>query len=325
MARKFGKAQNSIAYTIDELFDEYIEEKKAKNLSASTIRNYRHSYKAFLEYHEINPEATAIESLTLPHFYKWINHMKQNEVRPQSINHYLRDWRTFLNWCHEREKLREPIKIKEIEAQEELPKMYDDDELAAMLQKPREGDSFSDWRTWAAISTIYATGLRAKSLCSLCWEDISFEREEITIEHQKNKKAGILPLTSALANTLKDYRRIYTAASGEKPEPGDWLFPSTTGGQLTVSGLNQAIERYCKHLGIAAHGAHSIRHNFARDMILNGAGEYRLQRYLQHSNIQMSQHYVKLFSSDLKKNAEEFSPLDNAKKKATRTSKFTKK
>ena len=325
MAKKFNKPTTGYAQTIDEAFTEFIEEKEANNISKATIRNYKHSFNAFLNYHEIDAETAALTAITLQQFYKWINHMKQNEVRPTSINHYLRDWRTFLNWCYNREKIQEAIKVKEIEAQEELPKMYDDEDMAKMLVKPREGDSFSDWRSWAIISLIYATGLRAATVCHLCWEDISFEREEIVIERQKNKKAGVLPLTPALANTLKEYRRIYISSSGEKPEPTDWLFPSTTGGQFTVSGLGQSIGRYCKHLGIDGHGAHSIRHNFARDMILNGAGEYRLQRYLQHSSIQMSQHYVKLFSSDLKKNAEEFSPLDNAKKKASRTSKFSKK
>lgn len=246
--------------------------------------------------------------------------MKNNEVRPQSINHYLRDWRTFLNWCKEREMIQEPIQIKEIEVQEGLPKMYSDDEMAVMLEKPRPGDGFSDWRTWAVVSTVYATGLRAATLCSLKLEDLNFQREEIIIQQQKNKKAGILPLTAALANVLREYIKRWLRDA----EPTDWLFPSITGEQFTVGALNHSIGRYCQARGIAAHGIHSIRHNFARDMILNGAGEYRLQRYLQHSNIQMSQHYVKLFSSDLKKDAEEFSPLDNAKKKSRRTSQFKK-
>lgn len=59
-------------------------------------------------------------------------------------------------------------------------------------------------------------------------------------------------------------------------------------------------------------------------MIVNGSGEFRLQQYLQHSSIQMSQHYVKLFSQDLKKDAVEYNPLDQLKKKASRTGRFKK-
>lgn len=316
--RKFIKPQD-INITIDEAFEQFIEEKTANNLSKSTIRNYNQSYLAFYEYHNLN-STTLLEEIQMPMVYKWINHLKNNEVRSQSINHYLRDLRTFFNWCYHREHIQEPIKIREIEVQEGLPKMYTDEEMAIMLEKPRAGDGFSDWRSWAIISTVYATGLRASTLCALTLEDINFTREEISIERQKNKKSGILPLTPALANTLKEYIKKWM----KDAEPTDWLFPSITGEQFNVGALNHSIARYCEGRGIKGHGIHSIRHNFARDMIINGAGEYRLQRYLQHSNIQMSQHYVKLFSSDLKKDAEEFSPLDNIKKKAKRTSAFKK-
>lgn len=316
--RKFVKPQD-INITIDEAFEQFIEEKTANNLSKSTIRNYNQSYLAFYEYHNLN-STTLLEEIQMPMVYKWINHLKNNEVRSQSINHYLRDLRTFFNWCYHREHIQEPIKIREIEVQEGLPKMYTDEEMAIMLEKPRAGDGFSDWRSWAIISTVYATGLRASTLCALTLEDINFTREEISIERQKNKKSGILPLTPALANTLKEYIKKWM----KDAEPTDWLFPSITGEQFNVGALNHSIARYCEGRGIKGHGIHSIRHNFARDMIINGAGEYRLQRYLQHSNIQMSQHYVKLFSSDLKKDAEEFSPLDNIKKKAKRTSAFKK-
>jgi integrase/recombinase XerD len=319
MAKRKFKQALDIRETLDEAFEEFMEEKTANNLSKSTLRNYRQSYDTFYKYHNLSA-GTLLADINIQMFYKFINHLKNNEVRPQSINHFLRDLRTFFNWCNLHDKLQEPIKIKEIEAQDELPKMYSDDEMAIMLEKPRPGDGFSDWRSWAMISTVYATGLRASTLCALKLEDLNFQREEITIERQKNKNAGILPLTPALANSLKEYIKRWM----KDADPTDFLFPSITGEQFNVGALNHAIDRYCKARGIEGHGIHSIRHNFSRDMIINGAGEYRLQKYLQHSSIQMSQHYVKLFAQDLKRGAEEFSPLDNAKKKQKRTSAFKK-
>ncbi len=320
MAKRKFKSGADINTTLDEAFQEFYEEKQAKNLAPQTLRNYNQSYNLFCDYHQLT-DTTLLEDIQLPMFYQWINHMKNNEVRAQSINHYLRDWRCFMNWAYRMEKIKEPIVIKEIEAQEGLPKMYEDDEMAIMLEKPRAGDGFSDWRSWAIISTVYATGLRASTLCALTLEDISFQREEIVIDKQKNKKAGILPLTPAHANVLREYIKKWMRDA----EPTDWLFPSITGEQFNPGALTHSIQRYCDARGIKGHGIHSVRHNFARDMIVNGGGEYRLQKYLQHSNIQMSQHYVKLFSGDLKKDAEEYSPLDNAKKKAKRTSAFKKR
>lgn len=318
MKRKFNRPTESRT-TLDEAFDTFFEEKQAGNLSASTLHNYKQSYDLFYTYHELDA-SFLLEQIEPAMFYKWINHMKQNEIRPQSINHYLRDLRTFFNWANVTYNLETPIKVKEIEHQEDLPKMYSDDDMETLLVKPRVGDSYTQWRDWVAINIVYATGLRASTLCSLTLDCLNFEREEIIIPKQKNKKAGLLPLTPALATVLREYlRKWYKDA-----DPDEYLLQSVVGGQFNPGALNHSLTKYCKDRGVEPRGIHSIRHNFARDMIVNGAGEYRLQKYLQHSSIQMSQHYVKLFSADLKKDAEEFSPLDQAKKKASRTSKFKK-
>lgn len=316
--RKFSQPAES-RVGLDEAFELFMEEKAAGNKSQATLRNYQKSYDLFYDYHNLN-SSFLLEKVEMAMFYKWINHMKQNEIRPQSINHYLRDLRSFFNWANAQYHLDPPIKIKEIEAQEDLPKMYSDDDLSLLLEKPRPGDSYPKWRDWLAINIVYATGLRASTLCALKLEDINFERQELAIQKQKNKKAGLLPITPALATALKEYLRKWF----KDADPDEYLLQSITGAQFNPGALNHSLNRYCEDRGVGARGIHSVRHNFARDMILSGGGEYRLQKYLQHSSIQMSQHYVKLFAADLKKDAEEFSPLDNLKKKASRTSKFKK-
>lgn len=300
--------------TFGECFEEFMQEKQVNGLSKSTLRNYGQSCSMFMDYFSYSYEKP-IEEIKLKDFYKWIQHMKENEVRVSSINHYLRDWRTFLNWCGERGYC-EVIKIKELEKQEELPKMYTDEEMDALLQKPRNNDSFSEWRTWCIVNLVYSTGLRASTVCNLKLDDINFSRGELAIEKQKNKKAGLLPITPALETVLREYIRKW----GVK----NYLFPNVGDEQMTVNGLRQALRRYCEGRGVAAHGIHSIRHNFARDMILNGGGEYRLQKYLQHSSIQMSQHYVKLFTQDLKKDADAYNPLDRKKISFKRKSVYKK-
>lgn len=316
MARKFTQPAESRT-SLDEAFEEFMEERQAANLSKDTLRNYQKSYDLFYNYHNLN-STSLLEQIDMSMFYKWINHMKQNEIRPQSINHYLRDLRSFFNWCNRNKDT--DIHIKEIEAQEDLPKMYSDDDIQTLLVKPRPGDSYTQWRDWICINIAYATGLRASTLCALRLEDINFERGELAIQKQKNKKAGFLPITPALATALKEYLRKWF----KDADPDELLLQTVTGNPLNTNALNHSLSKYCVARGVEPRGIHAIRHNFSRDMILNGGGEYRLQKYLQHSSIQMSQHYVKLFAADLKKDAAEFSPLDNIKKKNSRTSKFKK-
>ena len=320
MARNKFRQGAVVETTLDEVFEEYIQEKENLGRSKDTIRNYRLSYKIFCDYYDIDAEKTPIDRLEEKMFYQWRQSMIEREIRKQSINHYLRDWRTFLNWCYANGKMKEAIKIKEAKVQEDLPKMYTDEELEALLTHPRTGDVYTVWRDWCIINLIYSTGLRASSVCDLTIDCLDFDKGFLTIPSQKNKKAGMLPITPALEHTLKDYMKKWLS---EEPEEA-YLFQTIKGDKLSVNALHQSIDRYCKLYNVKGHGVHSIRHNFARDMILNGGGEYRLQAYLQHSNIQMSQHYVKLFSGDLKRDAEVYNPLDRAKQKTSRTSKFKK-
>lgn len=264
---------------------------------------------------------TLLEDITISMIYKWSNHLTQNEVRPQSINHYLRDLRTFFNWCGEKGKTQETLEIKEVKDQQEMPKMYSDEDILALLEKPRPGDSFNEWRTWAIVSLAYALGTRASTMCGMVIGDIDFVNGEVTLEKQKNKRVGILPLSPALANTLKEYIKKWL---DDEPESA-WLFPNIGGGQLNVVALNHAMVRYCANRGVENRGIHALRHNFTRQMNKNGASINTIREYLQHSSIAMSAKYGKLFSGDLKETVEALSPLDTMKKAGRRTSKFKKK
>lgn len=322
MAKRAPKFKNSINTkpSIGEAFNDFTTEKAGLGRSKATIRNYEQSFDLFTSYHNINVKEFLLEDLTEQQFYQWRQHMIENEIRPQSINHYIRDLRTFLNWCKEKQLVDEVITLKEMKHQEDLPKMYSDEEMDLLLSKPQQGDSYTRWRDWAIINLIFATGLRAATVCALTIDCLNFEREQIAIPQQKNKRAAFLPMVPSLAVVLKEYLKKWM-----KDEPEDaFLFQSFQGGELTVNALHTSVNKLCARYGFKGHGVHSIRHNFARDMIVNGGKTFQLQAFLQHSNIQMSQHYVKLFSKDLSVGLEEYNPLEVRKKKTSKAGKFKK-
>lgn len=314
------KASFNTKPTLGEAFTDFKAEKLGLGRSRATVRNYEQSYYLFVDYHGINEKEFLLEDLTESLFYKWRQHMIENEIRPQSINHYIRDWRTFLNWCKAKQLVEETVTLKEMKHQEDLPKMYTDEEMDMLLTKPLQGDSYTRWRDWAIINLIFATGMRAATVCSLTINCVNFDTEQLAIPQQKNKRAAFLPMVGSLQLVLKEYIKKWL-----KDEPDDaFLFQSFGGEQLTVNALHTSVNKLCAKYGFKGHGVHSIRHNFARDMIVNGAGSFKLQAFLQHSNIQMSQHYVKLFSKDLATGLEEYNPLEVRKKKSSRQGKFKK-
>lgn len=316
MKRVIKKANGSYIPELNEVFEMFMEEKEANNLSASTLRNYRQSYTFFYEFCEFTNETTPAD-ININQIYKWINTLKLEGVKPTSINHYLRDLRAFLYWCMDldREYITPPFKIKAVEAQEEQVKLFEDDELELLLEKPRHNDSFVDWRTWAIVNWVLATGNRAATICDVQLNDVSFSKREIYLRHTKNKKSQVIPLSSSLEAVIKEYVRMWRK---DAPING-YLFPNIGEEKLTTNALRLSFGRYCHARGVQKSNIHGLRHNFAKGWVRNNGNMYALQSILGHSTLDMTRRYVKLFSEDLKTDFDTYSPLDTIKKKGRRT------
>ena len=314
MKHKLKKNSSDVAIPIGEAYQEFIAEKEAKNLSKSTLRNYNQSFGYFLDFHDITDD-TPITSIKPKHFFQWMNTLKLDGVRYTSINHYLRDCRAFFYWAMEHNYL-EAFEIEMAKGQEEMPKMFSDDDLEKLLERPKANDNTASWRTWAIVNWVLATGNRAATICDVKVSDVDFKNKQITLAHTKNKKAQAIPLSPALETVLKEYMRKF-----DLPE---YLFPNVGAEQLTTNALAHSFHRYCKERGAERTNIHGLRHNFAKLYIKNGGSPLKLQQLLGHATQDMTRHYVKLFIEDLKEDFETYSPLDTLKKGARRTNKIQK-
>jgi integrase/recombinase XerD len=316
MARhKIKRIDNPEHMPIGEAFEEFMHQKEAQNKSPSTLRNYRQSFGYFMDFHDLS-EDTPLNEIKASHFYEWANTLKLDAVRISSINHYLRDTRAFFYWCMDIDRgyIPKRFKIEEVKGQEELPKMFTDEELELLLIKPRRNDNFSIWRTWAIVNWVLATGNRASTICDAKVTDIDYKKMEITLGHTKNRKAQVIPLSNSLATILKEYTRVFKLSY--------WLFPNIETEQLTTSALAQAFRRYCNDRGVPHANIHRLRHNFAKIWIRNNGNHFTLQRMLGHSTLDMTRHYVRLFTEDMKEDFDKYNPLDTIKRGSRRTNKI---
>lgn len=316
MKRKITRSTSSDLIPLFEAFQEFCDEKQAKNLAADTLRNYKQSFDLFCEFHELTEETTTDE-MSVNLFYKWINTMKLNGVKPSSINHYLRDCRTFFYWCMDtdRKYIDPAFKINMIEAQEEQMKLFSDDELSLLLEKPRRNSTFTEWRTWAITNWVLGTGNRAATICDVRLSDINYSRREIALGHTKNKKAQIIPLSSSLETVLKEYIRMWR----KEADVDGFLFPNIGEEQLTTNALRHSFSRYCEARGVERTNIHGLRHNFAKGWVQNNGNMFALQKILGHSTLDMTRKYVRLFADDIKEDFDKYSPLDTIKKSSRRT------
>ena len=308
MAKKRLKAVEIVDTYLKDLLDEYIDEKRTFGRSEKTIESITNSFKKFFGYFGDEITVSAVDKRLI---YQYTNHLTKQELSVSSINHYLRDLRTFLNWCYEQEYLEQKIDIKMVKGQEVVKPTYIEEELQKMLERPRKNDTrFTQWRDWAICNWIYGTGSRIGTLVEVRIEDIDIKKNDIVIRAQKNKKASSIPMDKRLAVVLKEY--LQRCRKNAAPE--DYLFVNIHGEKLSTNALQQSICRYNKERGVDKTSMHLLRHTFSKNWVMNGGDLFRLQKILGHSSLEMTRHYVNLYGADLKEGFDDISPLSKVSK-----------
>jgi len=312
--RKITKA-NRVELTIEDARDEYVEEKKALNKSYATIKSIEFSLDKWIKFLNDNNFDMECKSISEKYVQAFQSYYLAESMKAITLNHYLRDIRGFVYWCFEREYISKGFKIKQVAQQEVIKETYTDDEKRALIKKPTKYASFVEWRSWAVVNWILATGHRASTVCEIKLGDINYGKREIYVRQTKTNKAYITPLSSALTTVIREYVRMWRIEAGDD----DYLFCNVGEEQLTVNALKHSISHYNRSRGVEKISVHALRHTFAKDWIRNTGDVFRLQKLLGHSSLDMTRAYVNMFTEDLKEGFEEHNPLDVIKKGQTRS------
>jgi len=301
--------------TLEDAFEAYVDEKKALNKAPATIKNIEGTYKVWTFYLERNGMSFDVKDVDEGYILSFSRHCLNEDMRATTLNHYLRDIRAFCYWCMEKCYIPKKFQIKLVTQQQTIKETYTDEEKMKLIARPSKNATFVEWRCWAVINFILATGQRAGTVCEMCLGDINYSKGEITIRKTKTNKASIIPLSKALSVALKEYTRQWRGIS----EDTDYLFPGIDDNKLTVNALKHSIAKYNRDRDVNRTSVHAFRHTFAKDWIRNTGDVFRLQKMLGHSTLEMTRQYVNMFNEDLKEDFDEYNPLDRLKKNASRT------
>lgn len=321
--RVIKKSYKGDKITINDAFIEFMTEKARDRVAQDTIINYRRSFSYYSKFCNFD-DTSLIEEITKDSINEWISSMAGDEEHPgkkhTTVNHYIRDIRTFAYWCmdDDREYITPTFKIKLVKGQEPMPKAFKEELIDKLLEKPRKSDVFGEWRTWAVVNWVMATGNRVATIVEIKLEDVDFKNKVIYLRHTKSKRLQSIPLSSELALRLKEYINLWLRTANHD----DYLFPAVSGEQLTTSGLRSSFDRYCTKRGVNQKNLHGLRHSFAGMSLENGRGTFELQKMLGHSTLDMTKRYVDIHNMKLEKDFDKHTPLDSMKKAISRRRKI---
>lgn len=290
--------------SISELQIEFLKEKEIHGASKATIETYKGSFKKITTF--IGKEAT-INQLDKNFVTSFLHHLNNSNLSVYTINHYLRELRTFAYWCMDNGYIYPQYRISLIKGQESIKETYSIDELERLLKKPKNAHNFIEWRDWTIINWVLGTGNRVNTIVNIRMCDLDLHNGYIYINQQKNKHSNEIPMDSALLTVVKEYIRKWRS----KALATDYLFCNIYGEQLTPNGLKLTINKYNKSRNVEKTSMHAFRHTFAKMWVMNGGDVFKLQKILGHSTLDMTRKYVNLYGADLKIGFDDISPLNN--------------
>jgi integrase/recombinase XerD len=165
-------------------------------------------------------------------------------------------------------------------------------------------------RLYAALETLYATGLRVSELISLPRNVLTADDRVLTIKG-KGGRERLVPLNEAARNALSVHLAAVREAEAEGRGVSSWLFPSSGGEHLTRQRFGQELKALAVAAGIEPSrvSPHVLRHAFASHLLERGADLRTVQQLLGHADISTTQIYTHVIEERLRRLVEEHHPL----------------
>lgn len=276
--------------TIDNIFNEYIEDKKKKVKKQTFL-------KELTLYKHLNCiQNIKINKIDLSTYKKFNNYINNLNFGIQYKNKILGLFKRLIIYSN-----------KYYNTNNDILKFIENFKEVNVIKKEMNFFTYEEYKKFDSVITefdyhtffemLYFLGLRQGECCALTWKDVNFRNETLsinktittkikgekwTISSPKTKSSvRVLPLTKAL---LDDLKNMYNEAEQYTDFKKDWFvfgniepFKETT--------IQKKKNDYCKLAGLKQIRVHDFRHSCASLLINKGASISLVSKYLGHSDI----------------------------------------
>jgi integrase/recombinase XerD len=266
-----------------------IEDMTVRNLSPTTRQTYIHNVRKFSLFFGRSPDCLGLEDVRA-----YQVHLVSQGIAWATLNQVVSSLRFFYGVTLGRKDI--PERIAYARRAKKVPVILSPEEVATFLE------AVPTRRDRVALTTAYATGLRASEVVGLRLCDIDTDRMVVHVANGKGGKQRYVMLSPKLLGILRAYWVI------ERPRL--WLFPGRGGEKpLNPSTLNVACADAVKATGISKKATlHSLRHAFATHLLEQGTDIRIIQALLGHSHLSTTARYVNVSTNTI---AAAQSPLEH--------------
>ena len=180
--------------------------------------------------------------------------------------------------------LKEPkgLVLPKVRKAKRLPRVLSQDQVARLIH-------MCDLYDKALLSTIYDCALRVSEACSLKWDDISFERQQLFVYQGKGKKDRIVPISGQLLILLRIFKKKFPSDDFVFKSHGRGVAPQPIKPGYVRVILKNALMKACYDRSITIH---ALRHSAASHLLENGESLLNVQKRLGHVRLTTTMVYL---------------------------------
>ena len=257
-----------------------------RGLTQGTKKIYLYSLQGY-----VNHFSLETENLTIEHVKKYLLfliNVKKNSITTQKNIYY--GLRFF--YIHILNYRPEDFSFYRARVEHKIPIVLSHNEVRKILSRIQ----VYDYRI--LVSLMYQCGLRVSEVIRINPEDISQERNQLTIRNSKGNKDRTVPITDKLIAELRIYWKthrnkkllfpaIYRLGKGETR--------TTTENTLCIETIQKIVRVAAKESGLNKRvTSHTFRHSFATNLINKRVNIFVIKDYLGHSRISSTLLYLQM-------------------------------
>lgn len=322
---------------IDMLLDEFMVYCESKNLSKKTMMSYEQTMGLFIKYLDEEKNIADVNKVTEMMIREYINYIKERgkytvvvdkktvkmnvpearkdygkKVSITTVNNYIRNIKVFFNYLKEQGYIKKDL-VKNIRQFKNArkPKDFITDEQFVELLRNIDTTKFHEYRDYICVQLILDAGLRISECLAIKVKDLDLNYRSILLpaENTKGKRDRYVYFSQIMQRQLRrwlQYKDRYVEC--------DYLFCTKGGNPILIRTFEKKLREYGKRIGLKEICPHQLRNNFAKRFLMSGGNIFTLSKILGHSSVKVTESaYLDLTDADIRKNYQQFSPLQNMK------------
>ena len=278
--------------TNEQVIKKMKEDMRMRNFAKYTYDSYLGKTKDIMKYfREKKLEEVTTEELR-EFLLKYLK--EERKLADRSINYY----NSIIRFIYE-------VTLDKVLNKKQLPMRKQKKTVYKVLTKEELSTFFNcidNLKFKTIFMLVYGSGLRIGEVANLRVEDIESKKMRIFVREGKGNKERYTILPKQSLEMIRTYWRKY-----RQHKRRGRIFLSETGKAITVGVIREHFRKYRRKAKINEKATvHTLRHNFATDLIERGATLIQVKELMGHSNIRSTMEYVHV--ANIKMDLE--SPLD---------------